>query len=170
MNGAIVTAGPPLWVRLIVGRHPRRTIIRLGVLVLLSFIVFRFVLIPIRVTGLSMYPTYKDGRISVVNHWAYRWKKPQRGDIVAVRVPEENNVLIVKRVVGLPGERVRVRKGKVYIDGELLQEPYAKVKAGQSTGRDVPLGKDECFVIGDNRDISMMDRVFEGYILGKVLF
>lgn len=173
MNGAITSAGHPvpLWMRMVFGRNPKRTLVRLGCVVLTTVVIFRFVLIPIRVSGLSMHPTYRDGRVNLVNHQAYRWKKPQRGDVIAFRVPEEGDVVLLKRIVGLPGERVRVINGRAFINGQPLVEPYARVdKGGFSTGRDIRLHKDEFFVMGDNRRISVIRTVPEHYILGKVLF
>src|SRR5258706_6563553 len=122
MNEALADKNePPLWMRVVFGRYPKRTLIRLTCLVVTTFVLFRFVLIPIRVSGFSMLPTYKEGRVSVVNHLAYRWKRPQRGDVVAVRLPEENNIVLLKRIVGLPGERVRLDHGRVLINGKLLE-------------------------------------------------
>jgi signal peptidase I len=158
--------------RFIFGRNPRRTLLRLTSLVILSLILFRFILIPIRVSGFSMLPTYRDGKVNFINHQAYRWAKPKRGDVVAFRVPEEGNVVLLKRIVGLPGERIRVREGKVYINGELLAEPYVypKGRPGGSTRREIKLRDDEYFVMGDNRGISVFREIPQHYIIGKVLF
>jgi signal peptidase I len=90
---------------------------------------------------------------------------------VAFRLPEEGNVVLLKRIVGLPGDRVAVVDGKVYINGEPLLEPYAIVgEEAPSTGREFRLGQDEYFVIGDNRVISIMRTIPQHYILGKVMF
>ena len=172
MNGTTTSVDSPLWRRLVFGRRPKRTLLRLSCLVVTTLLVFPFVLIPIRVSGLSMYPTYRDGRINLVNHLAYRWKKPQRGDVIAFRLPEEGNVVLLKRIVALPGERVRMREGRVYIAGELLPEPYLNIKGIKSappTG-EFTLEEDEYFVTGDNRGHSILKRIPEHYILGKVLF
>lgn len=173
MNGAIVSAGsPPLWMRVVFGRNPKLTLVRLACLVVTSLILFRFVLIPIRVSGLSMYPTYLDGRVNFVNHQAYRWSKPKRGDVIAFRLPEEGNVVLLKRIIGLPGERLWIREGKVYIDGVLLPEPYVHFGGKQTpgTGREIRLRDDEYYVMGDNRGISIIRRIPAHYILGKVVF
>jgi signal peptidase I len=170
MNGGTDMApDAPVWVRLFFGRNPKLTLIRLICLVATSFLVFGFVLIPIRVSGLSMYPTYKDGKINFVNQLAYRWKKPARGDVVAVRQLRDNRAVLLKRIVGLPGERVRVDGGRVYINGNLLNEPYARVKDGLSK-EEMTLEDDQYFVVGDNRHISILGPVYEHYIIGKVLF
>lgn len=169
MNGA-VTNPSPLWMKVVFGRNPKRTLLRLTCMVGITFVLFRFVLIPIRVSGFSMTPTYRDGRINLVNHLAYRWKRPQRGDVIAFRyVPE--NVVLLKRIVGLPGERVHVFRGKVAVNGQILQEPYANIKSATPVSREsVTLDQDEYFVIGDNRNNTFSATVRDRDILGKVLF
>jgi signal peptidase I len=136
-----------------------------------TLVVFRFVLIPIRVSGFSMKPAYPDGKVTLVNHQAYRWAKPKRGDVIAFRLPEEGNVVLLKRIIGLPGERVSIVDGRAYINGELLHEPYAGTgKDALSSGSEYKLADDEYFVMGDNRSISVFGHIPEHYILGKVLF
>jgi signal peptidase I len=162
---------PPLWMRLVFGRNPKVTLIRLSCTVVLILVLFRVILIPIRVSGLSMTPTFRDGKVTLVNHQAYRWKKPQRGDVVAFRLPEEGGVVLLKRIVGLPGERVRIVDGRVYINGQPLREPYARTgRSAQSSASEYSLGEDEYFVVGDNRFISVFGQIPEHYIIGKVLF
>jgi len=172
MNAVFIGSNSsPLWMRVVFGRNPKRTLVRLMCMVVLTVVVFHFVLIPIRVSGLSMFPTYNDGRVNVINHQAYRWKKPRRGDVVAFRLPEEGNVVLLKRIIGLPGERVFLVDGRAYINGQPLDEPYAKLgKDGPTSDREIILAPDEYFVIGDNRNISVIRRIPEHYILGKVLF
>jgi signal peptidase I len=172
MNGtAAATETPPLWMRVVFGRRPKRTLVRLICLVVTTLLVFRFVLIPIRVSGLSMTPTYRDGKVSLVNHQAYRWSKPKRGDVVAFHWPEEGNVVVIKRIVGLPGERVKMVDGRTYINGKRLPEPFARTgKDAPTSASELKLDDDEYFVIGDNRGISVFGPIPEHYILGKVLF
>lgn len=165
------TTFPPWWKRLVFGKNPKRTLFRLVFLVVTCLVVFRGVLIPIRVSGFSMYPTYRDGKVNVVNHQAYRWKKPKRGDVIAFRLPEEGNVVLLKRIVGLPGERVIVVKGRPFINGQPLSEPYAVLgKNPLSSQKEITLRDDEFYVIGDNRSISWFRQIPEHYILGKVVF
>jgi signal peptidase I len=153
------------------GRNPKRTLIRLCCLVILSVVVFRFILIPIRVSGFSMTPTYQNGKVTLVNLQAYRWSRPKRGDVIALRDPEEGNVLLLKRIIGLPGERVRVADGRAYINGRLLSEPYAKAgKHARTTASEYHLGDDEYWVMGDNRNITVIGPIPEHCIIGKVLF
>ena len=160
--------------RFIFGKNPTWTIVRILFVVLVTLILFKFVLVPIRVTGDSMYPTYRNGQIKFVNKLAYNSKDPQRGDVVAV-LYTGREVLLLKRVIAVPGETVEVREGDVYINGEPLVELYAKGKIRADEGKNygyhkpVSLGRDEYLILGDNRDLS------EGYfnhrrdIIGKVL-
>jgi signal peptidase I len=172
MNGAALTSdSTPLWVRLVFGRNPKRTLARLMCLIVLSVVLFRVIFIPIRVSGFSMMPTYRDGKVTFINHQAYLFSKPKRGDVVAFRLPEEGGVVLLKRILGLPGERVRIIEGKAYINGKLLSEPYARIsKDARTADREYVLGEDEYFVMGDNRIISVFAQIPEHYILGKVLF
>src|SRR5437870_1231965 len=79
--------GQHSWVRAaIIGRRPKRTLLRIVVLVVTCFVVFRFVLLPIRVDGGSMLPTYKEHGINVINRVAYLFHEPRRGDVVGIRL------------------------------------------------------------------------------------
>jgi len=162
-EGALPENDSPYWLRFIFGKNPSVTLLRIIVLTLVSLIVFKFILLPIRVTGDSMYPTYKNGQIRVVNRIAYTRHTPERGDVVAVEFRGQQ-VLLLKRIIGLPGERFHVFNGEVYINGEKLSEPYAHGKIAGPTGglgttrQPIDLGPTEYMVIGDNRPIS------EGFI------
>lgn len=160
----------PLWLRLLVGRRPGWTLVRALFLVALSAVVFKFVLVPIQVKGTSMFPTYKDGKINFVNRLSYVSNPPRRGDIVAVRLAGPN-LLILKRVVGLPGETVTIKQGVVHIDGKALDEPYVKSPVASRVQRIRPrrLDDHEYFLVGDNREVSEMYVKPDSEIVGKVL-
>ena len=83
-----------------------------------SFVVFKFVLLPIRVEGGSMLPTYQDRSVNFVNRLAYLFHEPRRGDVVAIGLLAGEHVMYMKRVVGLPGETVAFHKGHLYINGQ----------------------------------------------------
>ena len=161
----------PFWIRAVVGRRPRNTLIRITVLVVVSFIVFDFILLPIRVTGISMSPTYQDRSINFVNCLAYKRHEPQRGDVVSIRYAGKH-LMLMKRIIGLPGESVGFEKGQVIINGNVLAEPYEKRSCDWSIPP-VQLGADEYFVVGDNRTMPPQDHVFgvvtRDRILGRVL-
>src|SRR5580698_775271 len=92
------------WLRIaVVGRHPGMTLIRAGILALACFVVFKFVLLPIRVTGISMLPTYKDHSINFINRLAYLRHEPKRGDVVGIHLkpPGDSStptVMYLKRI------------------------------------------------------------------------
>ena len=158
----------PHWTfRLVLGRRPAWTIVRICLMVGLTLFLFKVVLLPIETRGTSMVPTLRNGSIHFVNKLAYSRNKPHRGDIVAVTL-EEHGLVLVKRIVGLPGERVSIHDGGIYIDEDRLNEPYIKER---TPGRyNVQLQPRQYFVIGDNRTLSEYRERFDWEILGKVVF
>jgi signal peptidase I len=153
----------------LIGRNPRVTLVRLVILVLLSSVLFKGVLIPIRVTGKSMEPTYRDGRVNFINRLAYWRRAPRRGDVVGLQ-RAGSRLLVLKRIVGLPGERISIRSGRLYINGVLLEENYTDGQPIPDVGGERELGSTEYFVIGDNRDWSALAVVERSDIRGRVLF
>jgi signal peptidase I len=152
----------PRWVRIVmIGRNPKATLVRVAVLVMTCFIVFKFVLLHIRVEGISMLPTYPDHSKHFVNRLAYLWHEPQRGDVVGIRLAGPH-VMYMKRIIGLPGETVSFVDGRVLINGEVLDEPYEKTACDWNRAP-VKLGPDEYFVVGDNRTMPE-----ENHVFGKV--
>ena len=138
----------------------------------ISFILFRWVLIPIRTEGSSMLPTFAPDRLHFVNRLAYGTTAPSRGDVVAIQMAGPH-VVYVKRIVGLPGERVAITAGQVRINGTTLAEPYVQHRRPWDF-EEVTLGPDEYFVMGDNRGMSAGEhdfgRAHADRILGKVVF
>lgn len=163
----------PGWLRFIFGKNPTWTVARILLVVFVTLILFKYVLIPIRVTGDSMFPTYRNGQVKFVNRLAYSSASPQRGEVVAVEFDGE--ILLLKRIVALPGETFQVLKGEFYLNGEKATEPYANGKIpGTFSNRPgftfpTPLGPDEYFVLGDNRNISEGYTIKSHQIIGKVL-
>ena len=154
------------------GRNPRRTLIRIAVLAVLSFVTFGWLLTPVRVRGISMEPTYSDSSLKLVNRMTYRVRSPQRGDVVAIRLAGPS-VLYVKRIIGLPSERVSIVDGVIEVNGAPLVEPYVQKRAAWNYP-EVTVGPREYFVIGDNRGMKMGDhdfgRVDARRIIGMILF
>jgi signal peptidase I len=158
--------------RVIFGKNPRRTTIRIVVLAVVAFATFRWWLIPIRTEGISMQPTYESGRLNLVNRFAYASSTPSRGDVVAIRLAGPS-VVYVKRVVGLPGEKVAIVDGTVRINGSPLNEPYVRYRRSWNLDEET-LGPQEYFLIGDNRGMREGDHDFGratiDRIVGKVVF
>ena len=164
---------PPSWLlRVLIGRKPKRTLVRLAVLVAGSFIVFKFVLVPVHVKGISMLPTYKENGVNFVNRLAYLFHEPRRGDVVAIGLQAGEHVMYMKRIVGLPGEAVAFHRGRLFINGEPLNEPYVKLPCDWEHEPE-PVGPDQYYVVGDNRDNAWDDhsrgRAERNHIIGKLL-
>ena len=125
--------------------------------VLLAFVLVFLVGMKISVIGVSMEPALYNGQEVFINRFIYKLFQPGRGDIVAF-LPNgnQNSHYYLKRVVGLPGERIQIIGGYVYIDGELLDEGdiYDKISDPGIAENEVILGSDEYFVLGDNRNSS----------------
>lgn len=162
------------WVRtVIIGRNPRLTLIRIVLVVAVAIVVFKFILLPIRVDGPSMMPTYKPGAVNFVNRLAYWRHEPQRGDVVAVRY-SGLSMMLMKRVVALPGETVEFINGQLFVNGQPVEEPYVKFDCDWNARRQhYRLEADEYYVVGDNRSMPI-DLHYQGAaqrkrILGRVL-
>ncbi|MGE3840228.1 MAG: signal peptidase I [Vicinamibacterales bacterium] len=160
------------WKRWLVGESPGRTVVRglfIGAVVLA---VSRTLLLPIRATGISMLPTFHDGQLLFFNTLAYRWTEPARGDIAAIAF-EPDVAVLVKRIVALPGERLRIDGGVVYIDGVALQESYVQNRQPWSLD-EVQLEPNDYFVIGDNRGMAMRNHtlgaVSREELVGRLAF
>ncbi len=109
------------------------------------------------VSGNSMNPCLANDDQVLVNHFAYTVGKPSRYDVVAFTLTGmESSKVYIKRVIGLPGETVLIKNGKIYIDGELLEDDVSQeniITAGLAS-KEIKLGEDEYFVLGDNRNNS----------------
>ena len=123
----------------------------------------------VHVEGLSMFATLDNNDYLIANKVDYKLHPPQRGDIVILRPPTLSTTDYIKRVIALPGERLLIHDGVVYINGHKLDEPYLKssIKAHGLDTR--PCGpfhvpKDDLFVMGDNRPDSNDSRYGLGYI------
>ncbi len=113
------------------------------------------------VIGSSMEPTLSDGDNLIVDKITYRFREPERFDIIVFPYQYTKNTYYIKRIIGLPGEKVRIDdEGRIYINGEVLKESYGKetiVDAGLAA-EEITLGNDEYFVMGDNRNDSADSR------------
>ncbi len=148
-----------------------------------TFIIALVIVIPIRyflfqpfiVSGASMEPNFKQGEYLLIDEISYRIKNPQRGEVIVFKYPKDPSYFYIKRIIGLPGETVEIKDGKVtiynydYPSGKKLNEPYINP---QTEGEfKIVLGKDEYFLLGDNREHSSDSRFFgavqKKYIVGR---
>lgn len=142
-----------------------RELLSYGILALVVVLPIRmWVAQPFVVNGSSMDTTFSDGEYLIVDELSYRFKAPERGDVLIFRYPQDPSKYFIKRLIGLPGETVVVKNDKVTIinaenpKGVVLNEPYIHSRTfGDLT---MKLKSDEYFVMGDNRIVSSDSRVW----------
>jgi signal peptidase I len=141
------------------------------VLSVVLFVSINMISARIRVDGASMEPTLVSGEYVIVNRLSYRLGSPQRGDIIVFHFPRDPKEEYIKRIIGLPGDEVEVKNGAVYVNGQLLNESYLKVKMDYLGTWSVPEG--QLFVLGDNRNNSSDSHdwgtVPMDYVVGKAV-
>lgn len=121
-----------------------------------------------RVYGHSMEPNLHTDQRLVVEKVSYHLRGPQRGDVVVLRLPERGPELLIKRIIGLPGETVEIKDGSVFVNGQRLDEQYVAGKtSGSHDPKTVPEGY--VFVMGDNRGASNDSRVFGPVLLSRIV-
>jgi signal peptidase I len=138
-----------------------RSLVHLGLVLVLSvgsyFFCSRFVYTTVEIRGLSMYPNLVPGDRFLLNLWRHVFQAPRRGELVVIRDPVHGD-FAVKRVVGLPGETIQMRRNIAYVDGHRLVEPYLPASALASEDalmeRGLVVPESGYFVLGDNRDNS----------------
>ena len=137
------------------------TLLYLLVIVLLTWVIVTFVGQRTKVDGHSMEPTLSDGDNLIVDKLSYRFRDPERYDIIVFPYQHAENTYYIKRIIGLPGETVQVIDGYMYINGKKLDEHYgAEVMEDPGIAAEpIKLGDDEYFVLGDNWNHSSDSRV-----------
>lgn len=140
-----------------------------------------FLFKPFYVKGASMEPNFFDKEYLIVDELSYRFRAPERGEVVVFKYPENPKEFFLKRIIGLPGERVKISEGKVTIynqthpEGVVLDESYLPSDLLTSGDRTfVPLSENQYFVMGDNRPNSYDSRRFgavdKSLVVGRVFF
>ena len=143
-----------------------REVFEVVVLAVILYFGISFAVQAVHVEGLSMYATLDDNDYLIANKIDYRLHAPQRGDIVILRPPTDNSKDFIKRVIALPGEKLLIRDGIVYINGHKLDEPYlpeawTTLNNWPNDGTDGRvMGANQYFVMGDNRNRSQDSRIF----------
>jgi len=122
------------------------------ILAVVLFFAINAVSARVRVDGFSMVPTLQDGEYVLVNRLAYRSNLPERGDIIVFVSPQVSDLDLIKRVIGLPGDKVTITGGEVRVNNQVLEEPYIAAAPIYNGEWNVPEGN--LFVLGDNRNDS----------------
>ena len=141
-----------------------------------------FIVCPFYVQGASMEPNFYDREYLLVDEISYRFREPERGEVVVFRYPEDPREYFIKRIIGLPGETLKIDNGGVYLldkstnSWTKLAESYLVSDSDTLAfeAQQVTLGPDEFFVLGDNREHSRDSRYFgplnRRYLIGRVMF
>lgn len=144
-----------------------------------SFAISAFIIIflyqPVRVEGTSMLPMLEDQDRLFINKMAYRVGDIHQGDVVVFEYPRDHSKSYIKRVIALPGERIRINEGEVFVNGKRLPEPYVPDRFEDDRSMpEMTLGPNQYFVMGDHRSISSDSRDFgpvdRNLIYGKAVF
>ncbi|OGC36216.1 signal peptidase I [candidate division WS6 bacterium RIFOXYC1_FULL_33_9] len=135
------------------------------VALVLAIVLYLFIMTPHEVVGNSMYPTYKNGEFLMANKFTYKFAVPQRGDVIIFQYSDTQD--FIKRIIGIPGDEVMIKDGKIYINGEQLKESNyldaSVITNGGSyihEGQTITVQEGEYFVCGDNRPNSSDSREF----------
>lgn len=153
------------------GTWVRDLILAFAVLFLTGLFLYQ----PVKVEGGSMEPGLEDQERIFINKLVYRWESIGRGDIIVFRYPRDTHKSFIKRVIGLPGDRVRIAYGRLFLNGKLMDEPY--VPSQFEDTRSYPetiVPAETYFVLGDHRSMSNDSRDFgpvqRSFIYGKAVF
>jgi signal peptidase I len=131
---------------------------------------------PFIVSGASMSPNFEHGEYLIVDEFSYHFRPPERGEVIIFRYPRDPSKFFIKRVIGLPNEKIEIRGKEIYVfnaefpKGMLLQEAYLNTEA-ETAELYVTLGENEYYVLGDNRKMSSDSRIWgpleEKLIIGR---
>ncbi len=162
---------PPTWRRLSTSAW------EFGKTLLIAFILAQLIMVSVaqafQVEQYSMEPTLLPHDRVLVNKFLYRFRPPQRGDVIVLRYPLNPQRNYIKRIIGLSGETLQLKEGKLYINARLMREPYLN-EAPQGNYGPFTVPADSVFVMGDNRNNSEDSRAFgplkKELIVGQALF
>jgi signal peptidase I len=136
--------------------------VRFVIIVLAIVIPIRiFIAQPFVVNGESMQPTFDNGDYLIIDEISYRFNEPQRGDVVVFRFPQNHRRFLIKRVIGLPNETIRIQNENIFVDqqdGATFELTEEYIKGDFSSNGQWQLGDNEYFVLGDNRNNSSDSR------------
>jgi signal peptidase I len=149
-------------------------VIALAIVIPIRYFLFQ----PFFVKGESMQPNFENGDYLIIDEISYRFKGPQRGEVIVFKYPQNESQLFIKRVIGLPGEKIEIKDNVIKVTGkngtavDLKEEAYLPSPIITSGNMDISLSDNQYFVLGDNRQFSYDSRRFgvvnKGEIIGKV--
>lgn len=153
------------------GTWVRDLILAFAVLFLTGLFLYQ----PVKVEGGSMEPGLEDQERIFINKLVYRFESIERGDIIVFRYPRDTRKSFIKRVIGVPGDRIRISYGHVYVNGEELSEPYVPPDYQDARSfSEIVVPNNAYFVLGDHRSMSNDSREFgpvmRSYVYGKAVF
>jgi signal peptidase I len=167
VQNSMVAGGPEM----VTASGKMRTWLRdLLISVAVSFFIITFLYQPVKVEGTSMAPQLHDQDRLFINKFAYNFEKVERDDVVVFYYPRDTQKSYIKRVIGLPGDTVRIADGRVFVNGTAIAEPYVPERYQDVRSMDefrVPAGA--YFVMGDHRSISSDSRDF-GPVARKLIY
>lgn len=146
----------------------------------LFIVVYLFIMQPNQVKGASMDPTFNTGDYIFTSKVTYKFRGYNRGDVVVFKSPKNPDIEYIKRIIGLPGDKVMVKDSEVYVNGIKLTESYISAKTNlwengfSKNGEEITVPDGDLFVMGDNRPRSSDSREFgpvpEETVIGQVFY
>jgi signal peptidase I len=140
-----------------------------------SVLIITFLYQPVRVEGTSMLPRLEDHDRLFINKFVYHFASIERGDVVVFHYPRDPEKSYIKRVIALPGDRLRIDRGQLWLNGKLQSEPYVPDEYQDTRSmEEIVVPEDSYFMMGDHRSISSDSREFgpveRDLIYGKAAF
>ncbi len=136
----------------------------IAISLLAVFLIRSFLIQPFFVKGASMVPSFENGDYLIVDELTYRFRSPERGEVIVFKFPLDTGNYYIKRIIGIPEETVEIKNGQIiisnssYPDGFILQESYLEQNRQGGSNLKITLSSDEYFVMGDNRNFSYDSR------------
>lgn len=141
---------------------------------IVAFLLTHFVIVNATIPSGSMESTINTGDKVIGFRLAYLFTEPDRGDIVMFEAPDKEDTIYIKRVIGIPGDTIKIENNKIYVNGILKEESYIDKWTNSPGTQEWTLGKDEYFMMGDNRNNSNDSRIYgpvkEKTIIAKAIF
>lgn len=148
------------------------TVVFIGSLFIVSYL---FIVAPNQVKGSSMEPTFTSGDYIITSKITYKFRSPERGDVIVFKAPKNPDIDYIKRIIGLPRDKIVIQSGKIFVNDTLLSESYISATTNLwdggfvKDGVPVTVPDDEIFVMGDNRPRSSDSREFGPVPLDSII-